>query len=138
MLIGVFGWMGAARIVRGMVAQVRYSEYMLLARASGVPTTRLVLRYVLPAVAPYSLVTFVLSVPTAILTDAVLAFLGLTDPTYPSWGRMIEEAMDYVAQGYWWLWVPPGAMLVLTSLGFMLLGSAIEEAVNPRLRLAKS
>ena len=137
-LIGIFGWMGAARIIRGMVAQVKYSEYVLLARASGVPTTRLVLRYILPAVAPYSMVTFVLSVPTAILTDAVLAFLGLTDPTYPSWGRMIEEAMNYVAQGYWWLWVPPGAMLVLTSLGFMLLGSAMEEVVNPRLRLAKA
>jgi len=136
-LIGVFSWMGAARIIRGMVMQLRQNEYILLARVGGVPMPRLLTRYVLPAIAPYLVMTFVLSVPTAILTEAVLAFLGLTDPRLPSWGRMIEEAMDYVAEGYWWLWAPPGAMLVVTSLGFMLLGTAIEETINPRLSLAK-
>ena len=93
-------------------------------------------RHVLPNVMPMIFANTTLTVAVAILLETTLSFLGLGDPTNVSWGTMLDDAFSVGAMttGAWWYIIPPGVCVVLVVLGFTLVGQALEEVVNPRLR----
>jgi ABC-type dipeptide/oligopeptide/nickel transport system permease subunit len=135
-VLAVFGWPGFARIVRSQVLSLRERPYVEAARAAGAGSLRIMFRHILPHVVPLVIAHVILSATSAILTEAGLSFLGLGDPTVKSWGQILRRAQvgHALHQGLW-LWVfVPGLAIALLGAGFTLLGIAIEERVNPRLR----
>jgi peptide/nickel transport system permease protein len=94
------------------------------------------LRHILPQVAPYVLAQLIFTAPSAILAEAGISFLGLGDPSIPTWGQILEHGFRTggVYVGYWWWVVPPGLLIVLTAITFMLLALGLEPVINPRLR----
>jgi peptide/nickel transport system permease protein len=137
-VIGILLWTGTARVIRAQVKSVRERVYVKRARALGAGHTRIVVRHVLPQVAPLLIANTVLTVAVAIFDETALAFLGLSDPSLISLGKLIENAFERAAisAGAWWAIVPPGALVALIILGCALLGGALEDALNPRLRVA--
>ena len=93
-------------------------------------------RHVLPGVAPLILANTTLTVPIAILSETTLSFLGLGDPSRPSWGKMLDDGFQAgaLSQHAWWYYVPPGLGVMLVVLAFVLCGHALEEILDPRLR----
>lgn len=136
LVIGVTSWPATARLVRAQVLSVRQRLYVDRARALGATQRHLVVRHVLPNVAPLLLASTTLAVPISILTETSLAFLGLGDPTQTSWGRTLEEAFQAGAIGRnaWWYYLPAGLGIVTVVLAFTLFGRALEEVLDPRLR----
>jgi peptide/nickel transport system permease protein len=137
-VIGVLLWTNTARIIRAQVKSVRERVYVKRARSLGASHARIVFRHVLPQVAPLLIATTVLTIAVAIFDETALAFLGLGDPSRISLGKMIENAFQRAAisTGAWWAIVPPGALVAVIILSCSLLGGAIEDALNPRLRVA--
>jgi peptide/nickel transport system permease protein len=137
-VIGILLWTGTARVIRAQVKSVRERVYVKRARALGAGHTRIVLRHVLPQVAPLLIANTVLTVAVAIFDETALSFLGLGDPSRTSLGKVIENAFERAAisSGAWWAIVPPGALVALIILGCSLVGGALEDALNPRLRVA--
>ena len=135
LVIAVTSWPGPARIIRSGVLSERERTYILRARAVGCREWRIVGRYILPAVMPVILANAALLTAVAVLNQAVLAFLGLGDPTHASWGNLLQGAFDGGAmlQGAWWVIVPPGLCIVGLVLSFTLLSNAMSEVLNPRL-----
>jgi peptide/nickel transport system permease protein len=132
--IGITGVPVFARLVRGQVLSVRELEYIAAARALGAGDLRTMLRHVLPNVLAPIVVQASLAMPTAILAEAGLSFLGLgVQPPTPSWGAMLNTAKGYLQQDPW-LAIAPGTAIFLTVLGFNFLGDAIRDALDPRLR----
>jgi peptide/nickel transport system permease protein len=128
--IPVFG-----RIARSTVLTIREQEYILAARATGVSAPRTLLRHVLPNSISPMLVQATLSIATAIISIAALGFLGLgAQPPDPEWGTMLSTGRDYVGQGKWWYTTFPGLAIMLTVLGFNLLGDGLRDALDPRLK----
>ena len=124
-----------ARIARGAVLMVREQEYVTSARATGVPDRRILFRHVLPNSLTPMIVQATLSIATAIISIAALGFLGLgAQPPAPEWGTMLASARGFVAQGKWWYPTFPGLAIMLTVLGFNLLGDGLRDALDPRLR----
>jgi peptide/nickel transport system permease protein len=138
MVIGILAWTDTARIVRAQVKSVRERVYVKRARATGAGHTRLILRHVLPQISPLLVAYVVLTVAAGIFDETVLAFLGLSDPTHVSWGTIIEHAFlrEAVSRGAWWTIVPAGICVGLAVIGCYQVGQAIEDALNPRLRVA--
>ena len=138
LVIGLLLWTGTARVLRAQVKSVREQVYVKRARSVGASHTRIILRHVLPQVAPLLVANIVLTIAVAIFDETALAFLGLSDPTAISWGTMIEHAFERtaVSAGAWWAIVPPGIAVSLVIMACYLLGQAIEDATNPRLRVA--
>jgi peptide/nickel transport system permease protein len=124
--IAVTSWPGTARVVRAQT---------LAAKALGARDSQLVLRQVLPNVAPFILVQATLTVAGAILTETTLTFLGLGNPTDVSWGSIINQAFfqGAVSAGAWWYIIPPGIAILIVVLGFTLIGRAVENILNPRM-----
>jgi len=117
-LLGILGWAASARVVSAAVRGLRDSEFVLQARASGCPPSRLLLRHVLPNVKPILLAQFWISVPLFILTEANLGMLGLgvTEPL-PSWGNLLRELENYAALTHSpWLWAPLASLVLVVSL----------------------
>jgi peptide/nickel transport system permease protein len=137
LIIGVIYWTTTARLVRAQVASLRQRVFVKRARAIGASNTRVVFRHILPQVAPLLVAITVLSVAFAIFAETALAFLGLGDPSRTSWGKMIENAFQgsAITVGAWWAIVPPGVAVALVVLACTLIGRALEEALNPRLRV---
>ena len=137
-VIGILLWTSTARVLRAQVKSVRELVYVKRARSLGASHTRIVLRHVLPQVAPLLIASTVLTIAVAIFDETALAFLGLGDPSRISLGKMIENAFQRAAisSGAWWAIVPPGALVALVILGCSLVGQALEDALNPRLRVA--
>ncbi len=137
-VIGLLLWTGTARIIRSQVKSVKERVYVRRARSVGASHTRIIFRHVLPQVAPLLVANTVLTIAVAIFDETALAFLGLSDPTAITWGTMIEHAFDRTAisAGAWWAIVPPGIAVSLVIMACSLLGQAIEDATNPRLRVA--
>jgi peptide/nickel transport system permease protein len=137
-VIGILLWTSTARVIRAQVKSVRERVYVKRARALGAGHTRIVLRHVLPQVAPLLIANTVLTVAVAIFDETALSFLGLGDPSTTSLGKVIENAFERAAisSGAWWAIVPPGALVALIILGCSLVGGALEDALNPRLRVA--
>lgn len=140
LIIGFLGWMGFARIVRSQVLTLRERPFVEAAKAAGAGTSRILARHIFPNIVSLTYVNLALAVPAAILTEAALAFLGLSDPSVVSWGNMYQNAFfggALVASAgvppWWWL-IPPGIAIALISLSFVLVGFALDEIFNPRLR----
>jgi peptide/nickel transport system permease protein len=132
--IVVTSWTGTARIVRAQTLAVEARPYVERAHALGAGHRQVMLRQVLPNVAPLILVSSTLTVAGAILSETTLAFLGLGNPTDVSWGTMLNQAVGQgaVTRGAWWYLLPPGAAILIVVLGFTLTGRAIEAVLNPR------
>ncbi len=137
-VIGLLLWTGTARVLRAQVKSVRERTYVQRARALGAGHARIVLRHVLPQVAPLLIANTVLTVAVAIFDETALSFLGLGDPSRISLGKVIENGFERAAisSGAWWAIVPPGALVALIILSCSLIGGALEDALNPRLRVA--
>ncbi len=137
-VIGILLWTGTARVLRAQVKSVRERVYVKRARSLGAGHSRIVFRHVLPQVAPLLIANTVLTIAVAIFDETALAFLGLGDPSRISLGKVIENAFQRAAisSGAWWAIVPPGALVALVILSCSLIGGALEDALNPRLRVA--
>jgi peptide/nickel transport system permease protein len=131
-VIGLTSWMGVARLVRAEILSIKEREFILAALAEGAGHTRIILRHVLPnALAPV-LVSATLGVAGAILTESALSFLGIgVQPPTPSWGNMLTAGKDNLEYA-WWLSVFPGLAILVTVLGYNLLGEGIRDALDPR------
>jgi peptide/nickel transport system permease protein len=122
LVIGLVSWTGVARVVRAETLTMTQRDFVLAARALGAPSSRLIVRHVLPNVMPIIVVMAVLGTSGTLLLDAGLSFLGLgVPPPIPSWGRMIEEATMYFRTAPW-LAIFPGIAILYAVLGFNLLG----------------
>lgn len=138
LVIGLLLWTSTARIMRAQVKSVRERVYVKRARALGAGDGRIVFRHVLPQVAPLLVANTVLTIAVAIFDETALAFLGLSDPSKISWGKMIKNATESaaVSAGAWWAIVPPGICVAIVILACTLMGQAMEDSLNPRLRVA--
>jgi peptide/nickel transport system permease protein len=137
-VIGILLWTSTARVIRAQVKSVRERVYVKRARSLGAGHARIVFRHVLPQVAPLLIANTVLTIAVAIFDETALAFLGLGDPSRISLGKVIENAFQRAAisSGAWWAIVPPGALVAIVILSCSLIGGALEDALNPRLRVA--
>jgi peptide/nickel transport system permease protein len=133
--IAVTSWPGTTRVVRAQTLAVEARPFIERAKALGARDSQLVLRQVLPNVAPFILVQATLTVASAILTETTLTFLGLGNPTDVSWGAIINQAFfqGAVSAGAWWYILPPGIAILIVVLGFTLVGRAVENILNPRM-----
>jgi peptide/nickel transport system permease protein len=136
MVIGITSWPATALLIRSQTLSIRERPYLERARVLGAGRWKQVTRHVLPNVMPMVFANTTLTVAAAILTETTLSFLGLGDPTRVSWGSMLEDAFSLGAMttGAWWYIVPPGVCVVLVVLAFTLVGQALEDVFNPRLR----
>jgi peptide/nickel transport system permease protein len=136
LVIGLTSWPGTARLVRAQVLSIRERPYVERARALGGGNWHMISRHVLPNVTPVILANTVLVVAIAILSETALSFLGLGDPFQISWGGILEEAFGTGATtlGWWWWIAAPGVCIVLVVLAFTMIGFALDEIVNPKLR----
>jgi ABC-type dipeptide/oligopeptide/nickel transport system permease subunit len=131
-VLGVSSWPGVARVVRAKVLALRESELVAGARAVGAGGGRIVWRHILPNVMGPVVVMATLSVAQMIIAESTLAFLGFgAPPPTPTWGRMLFEGKTYLL-GAPWLAIAPGVAVVLTVLGFNLLGDGLRDALDPR------
>ncbi|MGA2469073.1 MAG: ABC transporter permease [Solirubrobacteraceae bacterium] len=135
MIIGLFSWLVPSRLVRGEVLTLRTRDFVSAARVMGAGKRRIVLRHLIPNALSVVIVNITFQVADAILVLAYLGFLGfgLQYPT-ASWGDMLGNAQVYVSEGYWWLVYPVGACLVAVVLAANLIGDALRDAFDVRLR----
>ncbi len=134
-IIALFGWPYMARIVRGQTLSVREREFIEAARSTGFGTMHIMFREILPNLVAPIIVYTTLLIPTNIIFEATLTFLGVgIPPDTPSWGGMISDATEgYLYQYAWWMLMFPGMGLVLTTLSFNLLGDGMRDALDPRM-----
>ncbi|MEW6265991.1 MAG: oligopeptide ABC transporter permease [Thermodesulfobacteriota bacterium] len=133
-VIGVTGWMGVARLVRAEFLTLKSRDFVLAAKALGAGDPRIIFRHILPnALAPV-LVSATLGVAGAILTESALSFLGIgVQPPTPTWGNILTEGKDTISLA-WWLSVYPGLAILVTVLGYNLLGEGLRDTLDPRLK----
>jgi ABC-type dipeptide/oligopeptide/nickel transport system permease subunit len=135
MVIGLLYWTYMARLVRSQVISIKERHYVLRAKALGANGLRIVIRHIFPQVIPLIIAQGVLDTSNAIIAESSLAFLGLGDPTQVSWGMMLNFAFSRaISQEAWWFLLPPGFAIVWVSLSLVLIGTALEEIFNPRLK----
>jgi peptide/nickel transport system permease protein len=137
LVIGLLSWAAAARIIRSGVITLQERDHVLAARTMGASDLHLIRRHILPLVMLLALGVFVQATSGAILLEAALSFLGLGDPTQKSWGTMLYWAQvrgAFLTPAWLWWVLPPGLLIASAALGFALLGFALEQRVNPRLR----
>ena len=132
----VFGWVGVAKVARSMALQIKTRGYVEAAKMMGQKNSKIILRHVLPQLLPYAFASIAISVPAAITTEAGISFLGLGDPTFPTWGQLLHDANTHgaAARGLWWWIIPPGIMIAVTGLAFVFIGNALDAIVNPKLK----
>lgn len=129
----IFSWGGLAIVTRSMTLSIKEEPYVDAARALGAGNKRIIFRHILPQLIPYAMASLVFSVPSAILTEAGLSVIGI-EHGLPTWGRILADARAEAKLNLWWWIIPPGLLISITSLTFVLLGMAIERIVEPRLR----
>jgi peptide/nickel transport system permease protein len=132
-----FGWPGYARLIRGDVLAIKGRDYVVAARAVGVPGWRILLLHVLPNAMYSLLVVGSLDIGTYVLTFAALSFLGLgAEQGYADWGQLLSFARNWIPDlaRYWYIVVYPGAALLLFVLGWNLIGDAFRDALDPKMR----
>ena len=132
----LFGWVGIAKVSRSMALQIKTLQYVEAAKIMGQKDYKIIFKHILPQLLPYAFASIAISVPAAITTEAGLSFLGLGDPTFPTWGQILHDANTYgaAARGLWWWILPPGIMIAVTGLAFVFIGHAMDVIVNPRLK----
>ncbi len=134
-----FSWPGLTIMVRTMVLQLRHGPEVEAAVSLGASRGRIIAYHVFPHTASYVFAQLVFFAPSAVLAEAGLSFLGLGDPRIPTWGQILEHGFrtGAVFLGYWWWVIPPGLLIVLTAVTFMLLALGMESIVDPRLKGAR-
>lgn len=132
----IFGWVGIAKVARSMSLQIKTRGYVEASEIMGQKSSKIILRHILPQLLPYAFASIAISVPAAITTEAGLSFLGLGDPSFPTWGQILHDASVYgaTARGIWWWIIPPGMMIAITGLAFVFIGNAFDTIVNPKLK----
>ncbi len=136
-VIGVLGWTGKTRLVRGQVLSLKEMDYVTAARAVGAGHNRMMFTHILPSVMPYVVVSATLSLAGAILTESGLSFLGLgVNPPTPTWGNMMTAAQSlHILRFQPWLWLPPGIAISATVIAVNFLGDGLRDALDPRTRI---
>jgi len=132
----IFSWVGIAKVSRSMALQIKTRQYVEASQMMGQKNYKIVFKHIIPQLLPYAFASIAISVPAAITTEAGLSFLGLGDPTFPTWGQILHDANTYgaAARGIWWWIAPPGIMIAITGLAFVFIGNALDAIVNPKLR----
>lgn len=135
LLISLFSWPGGARIVRSQTLSLRERLHVVAARTFGASRGYLLRRHIVPDLGPILVAVMIQDARRAVLMEAGLAFLGVSDPMMVSWGRMMKQAMafTYLDVWKWWL-IPTGVLLSLTLVGLSLIAASLERAMDPRLR----
>ena len=136
LIMGLMGWTGIARIVRGQILSLREQDFMVAAEATGISVTRRIFKHLVPNVMPLLIVNATMGLGGIIITEAILSFLGL-GIKYPmaSWGSIINAASDvYVMTNFWFIWIPAGMLILLTVLGFNFVGDGLRDAFDPRMK----
>jgi len=136
LFVAIFGWQGLSRIVRSQVLSLRESSFIECATASGASKTYIMTKHLVPNVLPVAFASLILAVPSAILFEASLSFLGFGDPRAPTWGKILQMGFGFGGFSHlaWWWIIPPGLCITLLCLAFVFMGHAIDDVVNPRLR----
>ena len=132
----IFGWVGVAKISRSMALQVKTRGFVEASVIMGQKNSHIIFRHIIPQLLPYAFASIAISVPAAITTEAGLSFLGLGDPSFPTWGQILHDANTYGAatRGLWWWIIPPGLMIAVAGLAFVFIGNALDAIVNPKLK----
>ncbi|MCV0410082.1 ABC transporter permease [Nitrosopumilus sp.] len=132
----IFGWVGIAKVARSMSLQIKTRGYVDAANMMGQKDSKIIFKHILPQLLPYAFASIAISVPAAITTEAGLSFLGLGDPSFPTWGQILHDANTFgaAARGLWWWIMPPGVMIAITGLAFVFIGNALDAIVNPKLK----
>jgi peptide/nickel transport system permease protein len=138
LVIGLLLWTSTARVLRAQVKSLRERTYVRRARSVGASHLSIMVRHIVPQIGPLLVANTVITIAVAIFDESALAFLGLENPATVSWGTILEHANDRTAasNGAWWAVVPAGACIAAVVVGCYLLGSAIEDALNPRLAVS--
>jgi peptide/nickel transport system permease protein len=132
-LIAVVSWAGVSRLVRGEVLTLKNREFIEASRVIGASNQRIILRHLIPNIVPLLIVWSSLAIPSLILLEATLSYLGLgVQAPQPSWGNMLQEAKQFVRQSWTFVFIP-GFMIFLTSLCAYLIGLGLRDALDPRL-----
>ncbi len=134
-VLGILGWTGVARVVRGQILSLREQDFMIAAEATGIRTRHRILKHLVPNVMPLLIVQATAGLGNIIIIEATLGFLGL-GVKYPlaSWGSIINVASDpYVMTNFWFMWIPAGTLILLTVLGFNFVGDGLRDAFDPRM-----
>ncbi len=136
LVIGITSWPSTARVVRSQTLTIKERQFIVRARAVGAGDSHIIRTHILPNVLPLIFANTVLLIAIAIFSESFLDFFGLGDPTIISWGTMLEGAYNMSAfeRGAWWWIAAPGAAIVIMVLGFSLVGYAIDDVLNPKLR----
>ncbi len=136
LLLGFLGWPSIARLVRGQILSLREQEFMTAAEAAGLSARRRIFHHLIPNVVPQLMVTCTMSLGSTILTEATLSFLGLgVKFPFASWGNIMNDVANaHVLTSYWFVWIPAGACLMLTVLGFNFVGDGLRDAFDPKMK----
>ena len=135
-IMGIMGWTGVARVVRGQILSLREQDFMVATEATGIRVSRRIFRHLVPNVMPLLIVQATMGLGSIILAEATLSFLGL-GIKYPlaSWGTIINSSSNiYVMTNCWYLWIPAGLLIVLTVLGFNFVGDGLRDAFDPKMK----
>jgi peptide/nickel transport system permease protein len=137
LIIGVIYWTSTARLIRAQVKSVRERVYVKRARALGGCHGRLLWKHITPQVAPLLVANTVLTIAIAVFAETYIAFLGLEDPSTISWGKLIQNSLTggAIFHKAWWAIIPPGLCVTIVILAATMMGQAMEDALNPRLRV---
>jgi peptide/nickel transport system permease protein len=132
----IFGWAGTAKVTRSLAMQIKNLQYVEAAKLMGQSDIKIIFKHIIPQLLPLTFASIAISVPGAILGEAGLSFLGLGDPSIPTWGQILHEANSAGAasRGLWWWIMPPGIMIALTGLSFVLIGNTLDSILNPKAR----
>ena len=135
-ILGLIGWPGIARMVRGQILSLREQEFMIATEATGVRVSRRIFRHLIPNVIPQLIVIATMGLGDVILTEATLSFLGIgVKFPYASWGNIVNAVNDvYVLTNYWFVWIPAGFLILITVLGFNFVGDGLRDAFDPKMK----
>lgn len=136
LILGILGWAGIARLVRGQILTLREQEFMTATEATGIKVSSRIFKHLIPNVIPQLIVNCTMSLGGVIITEATLSFLGLgVKFPFASWGNIINDVNNtFVLTTYWFIWIPAGTLLLLTVLAFNLVGDGLRDAFDPKMK----
>lgn len=135
-VFGLFSWMGVSRLVRSLFLSIREREFIEAARAVGVRDRRIIFRHILPNALSPILVAASLIIGGNIIGEAFVSFLGFgVNPSTPTWGNILSNALNFILQGNWWWPLFPGLAIILTVLAVNFVGDGLRDAFDPRSRV---
>ena len=136
LILGILGWAGIARLVRGQILSLREQEFMTATEACGISVKSRIFKHLIPNVIPQLIVNCTMGLGSVIITEATLSFLGLgVKFPFASWGNIMNDVSNsYVLTSYWFIWIPAGICLMLTVLGFNFVGDGLRDAFDPKMK----